>query len=325
MIDLTLDSILIPYIDGYTQPFGTMIEKTHANKGGLSTREVNNNIISAFGKMRPVIISFDEETSNRVEYDARLLINAESQITLILHNASYMGCTINIINQTALTHTLSCTSVSQNTPIIPANTQIELLWNGTAWQNTLAPAVGKEIIQYPTEKSPELLYPCTSWQEVNLGGAFLRSYKENVSAEFIEEGDSLIPQSQGTAKNGLYFEPGRTSASDPKLYSDTEPQTNRPQFNGGKPSHYHTISAPVSDTTVVARNDDVLDASNNWYDRSSVVEVTGMPTSSSAQISFSGKTTGTHYHSYTPAGTISSTDPETRPINYTVKVWKRIA
>lgn len=328
MIDLTLNSLWIPNIDGYTPPFGTKVNTTHANKGGLSTRETNNNIISAFAKMRPILISFSEITSE-VEFDARLMINATDEITLALGNGTYAGCVVSIINDTAFSHTLSCTSVSETTDIIEAHNQLELIWNGTKWQNLLAPAVGKQVPQYPTEKAPSVLYPCTKWEEVNYNGAFFRSAGGSAEGYISDPLATLTPQSQQTRGNQLSFVSGRTSSSDPKLYTDTEPSTNRPRFNGGKPTHWHITKARVNwDGGSIGSHEDCPIAYQTYAGYST--EELSSPISmecqfNSATMNFSGSTSGSHKHTYTPFGTIVSDDIETRPINYTMKIWKRIA
>ena len=109
MIDLTLDSILIPDITGYTPPFGTKVARTAVNKGGLSTQEVNNNIIASFVKMRGVVVGTSDTTS-RIEYDAKIIIEAAEPITLTLGNATYRGCRVTLVNNTEFTHILSCDS-----------------------------------------------------------------------------------------------------------------------------------------------------------------------------------------------------------------------
>lgn len=311
MIDLTLNSITIPDISGYTPPFGKKKSRGIADKGGLTTREVNNNIIATFSKMRGVIVSLNEETSQHIEHDAKLYINATSSITLIVHSADYVGCTLSLINLTNLQHTLQISAVSQCSKILLPHQQLELVWDGTYWLNITAPAVGKTIIQYPQEKSPVLLYPCTAWEEVvKYNGAFFRTYKENISDEFIaNEEDELTPQLQGTAKNGLSI----SWAS-----SETEANTSNPSFNGGKPTHGHDFEVAQH----WGKYDYIKSSDSYTYDYYPHKLSTTTTTSS---VSLSGRTSGSHYHSMSPAGTITSDSSETRPDNYAIKLWKRIA
>ena len=74
MIDLTLDSMLVPALEGYKPVVGKKIEYTALNKGGLSTQQVVENIALPFVKQRSVIID-KSETSSVIEYDASIMIN----------------------------------------------------------------------------------------------------------------------------------------------------------------------------------------------------------------------------------------------------------
>lgn len=311
MIDLTLNSIMIPDITGYTPPFGKKKSRDISNSnGGLTTREVNNNIIAPFSDMRGVIVSINEETSE-LQHDAKLYINAEEEITLTIRSASYIGCSLTIINLTEYEQTLVCTSVTQASKVLLPYQQLELIWNGTAWVNISAPPIGKIIVQYPKEKAPKLLYPCTSWEEVTYlyGGAFFRTYEENVSDEFIEEGETLTPQVQGTAVNGL-----RISWSS----GETESNTTNPTFNGGRPEHVHYFRS-----TQHGGSYDYRKSSDSYtYDYFPHKLST---TTTTATVSLSGGTSGSHNHSMSPAGTIGSDSSETRPDNYAIKMWRRIA
>ena len=311
MIDLTLNSIKIPDISGYTNPynFGTKITSNIVNKGGLSTREVNNNIISAFGKMRAIAISVDETTS-QIEYDAKLYINAESSIQLTLSAATYYGCVVSIINTTNLTHTLSCTYLNVENQYIQPNSTIELIWEGDYWSNISAPTIGEFVVQYPQEKSPTEIYPCTTWQEVNYNGAFFRTYKENVSDEFISNG-TLTPQSYKTAVNGLTFSGQEV---------ETEKQSTRPSYSK-EISHSHPITMKVDSIRNQTSNDCLFAVGISGSQSTIKANVAYTNT---GYLNFSGSTSGKHKHSATPTGTVTSTDTETRPVNYTVKVWERI-
>lgn len=135
MIDLTLDAILIPDLTGYVNPlnFGTKITTTPDNHGGLSTLQVNNNILAPFSLMRGVSISTSEQTSE-VQYDAKLILeNTTGEITLTLGNGQYAGCKVCIINRTTTDHVLSCTYVAQSCPKILKKTNLNLIWNGDYW------------------------------------------------------------------------------------------------------------------------------------------------------------------------------------------------
>ena len=314
MIDLTLDSILIPDITGYTNPynFGSKVPWTPAAKGGLSSRETTNNVIAAFGKMRAIAVSVNETTSN-VEYDAKLYINAESSIILTLGNSTYYGCVVNIINSTNLTHTLVYTksgSVQGTITLLPL-VNFELMWNGTTWQNITAPAVGEFVSQYPTEKEPSLIYPCTSWIERIYNGAFFRGFELNVSNPFIMEGQTLTPQGYKTDVNGVRFTGSEV---------DTGTQSDNPDFSA-ETTHSHN--------TRICLGAAIADADHDGFQAPKTQSITGWHTetseTSTGYMTFSGSTSGHHSHSVTPTASITSTDTETRPKNYTFRIWERTA
>ena len=97
MIDLTLNSVLHPDLVGLKPPFGTIIERTAENKGGLSTAQTDNNMAMPFALMRPVTVAISDTTS-KVEYDAKLLLTGDTPLTIHLDDAAYEGCTVTIVN-----------------------------------------------------------------------------------------------------------------------------------------------------------------------------------------------------------------------------------
>lgn len=98
MIDLTLNSFLHPDLVGLKPPFGTIIERTVENKGGLSTAQTDNNMAMPFSLMRPVTVATSDTTS-KVEYDAKILVTGRSEVTITLDRAVYEGCRITITNR----------------------------------------------------------------------------------------------------------------------------------------------------------------------------------------------------------------------------------
>lgn len=98
MIDLTLNSFLHPDLVGLKPPFGTIIERTAENKGGLSTAQTDNNMAMPFALMRPVTVA-NSDTTSRVEYDAKLLLTGSSEVTITLDRAMYEGCRLTVTNR----------------------------------------------------------------------------------------------------------------------------------------------------------------------------------------------------------------------------------
>ena len=316
MIDLTLNSILIPDITGYTPPFGTKVARTPINKGGLSTQEVNNNIIASFVKMRGVVVTVSDSTSV-IEYDAKLLIEAESAITLTLGNATYRGCKVSIVNTTSFTHTLICTSVSTNAPIILPNTSFEIIWTGTAWKSLSAPAVGKRVTQFPQEEPPSTTYPCTKWELLSFDGAFFRTEGTNAE-QFIDKTGVLSAQGDqnkkhyhtgsadsfsGSTKNAQGTDGWELTSS---IYSNAGRGVITQGFSGGGNNKPLYLTGGGSDYR----------PGYEWGDQNA-----------DTQIGFSINITH-HSHSYSHGHSLSINKDggtEARPVNYTVRIWKRIA
>ena len=130
-IDLTLNGIKIPAISGYTPPFG--VKKA---SGGLTTQEVNDNVIAPFVKERPIQVA-ESSTTTAVEYDAKLVI-AASGVTLGMGNGSYFGCKVLI--RPNYSFTLQYTGRTGGTPAtatmsitVNSTQNIEMIWDGVAW------------------------------------------------------------------------------------------------------------------------------------------------------------------------------------------------
>lgn len=321
-MDLTLNSIMIPNLRGYTPPFGTKVTtgidpySGLNNKGGLNIQQVNDNIIAPFVKMRAVTVSAIDSTGT-IEYDAKIFINAATAITLTIGAASYVGCKVTIINSTNLVHTLLYPSTEggstvQKTSTILENALIKIMWNGTTWQNVSAPSIGKRIIQYPQEKYPSVIYPCTSWEEITeYDGAFFRTFKQGVSEAFTEEGQTLAFQNESISARDLSFSGSPTTSTK---------QTSNNSYKLSA-THYHTVTY-LGRKGTGSSGISTFDTSS--HDAESIIVDAATVDSKSItipQITVSG----THKHSFTPSGTIISTGSETRPKNLTIKIWQRTA
>ena len=144
-IDLTLDSLKIPNING-TFPFGTKITPTDLNKGGLSTAEVNSNIMMPFMQMRPKVCTADSTTS-QVEYDAKIVFNAPTGVTpsagytLTMGDGTYIGCTVTYTNLMEYACTVKQSDGTTTLFSVPAGKTMSAMWTGTAWRWTTTGSV----------------------------------------------------------------------------------------------------------------------------------------------------------------------------------------
>lgn len=175
--------------------------------------------------------------------------------------------------------------------------------------------LGFVYVQYPQKKAPSTLFPTLSWQEIYYSGAFFRASGTG-AAPFIISSGTLSPQPQGTSttdlsitKNGSVYGNSQTVAnslvtvghghSPVRLGSGSEA--------GSYTSHYAFFGSPSyfsqNDTGYTSSSSDPNDPQYMWHGHS----YTFTP-SVGNDLSFS----------------FSSTDTETRPVNYTIKLWKRV-
>lgn len=159
--------------------------------------------------------------------------------------------------------------------------------------------VGVTYTQYPGQKSPnELWGQYSTWEELNYGGAFFRSAGGNASA-FIEEGQTLSPQGQATALNGI-------SGKSQTIY--TGGAIDLSSTDGVEMNHSHTVS-----TTDIHAGAHMSNCASN---ADHVSTIRNIP---------SGGVNLRHRHSATFTPSLQSTDTETRPNNFTIRVWVRTA
>lgn len=230
-------------------------------------------------------------------------ITAGQSISVILEDCVKLGCTVTFINSTAITHTLSCNSVAANKlSTIQPNAFFKIAWNGSKWQNIVAPGVGKRITQYPQEEAPTDVYPCTSWEEISYDGAFFRASGGNAAA-FIEKSGNLSKQES------------QNKAHSHEMDSAGEHNHNRGNMEisgaisglgsnmGTSGAHYVSNSYSGSNPRMVTDND-------------------ARTISFLASRTWTGNTSKNGSHSHTVHDDGGS---ESRPENYTIRIWKRTA
>lgn len=229
MIDLTLNSFLHPDLVGLQPPFGTIIERTAENKGGLSTAQTDNNMAMPFALMRPVTVATSDTTS-KVEYDAKLLLTGSSEVTITLDKAAYDGCRLTVTNRTTAVAIITAEKiegVSGGRIDLRINSVLELNYtesDGWIYSNSIvgeiriltethAPvgwlicdSTEYDIPQYPRLAPILLKLPFNAgvtdgrFRVPDLRGRFLQGNKENLG-EMIEAG---LPNITGTVGGGIY-------------------------------------------------------------------------------------------------------------------------
>lgn len=152
-IDLTLESFQVPALAEYTPPVGTK-----KPEGGLSTREVNDNIMMPWLKQRPVEITENSTTKasgvqsvNPVQFNGMFVFTASSRVQFTLDGASFVGCTATFMNTSAYIQDVSGINLTvPATPTYDAHTvhpngRITLVWTGTEWLREEKFGIGKQI------------------------------------------------------------------------------------------------------------------------------------------------------------------------------------
>ena len=144
-IDLTLDALKIPNING-TFPFGKKITQTELNHGGLSTTEVNSNVMLPFMQMRPKVCDENSDTT-QVEYDAKIVFNApagttpSAGYTLTMGVGTYIGCTVIYTNLMEYACTVKQSDGTTTLFSVPAGKTMSAMWGGSSWLWTTAGSV----------------------------------------------------------------------------------------------------------------------------------------------------------------------------------------
>lgn len=161
--------------------------------------------------------------------------------------------------------------------------------------------IGVTYTQYPQQKSPnELWGDISTWEELDYSGAFFRS-SGGCANGFATDEDTLSNclQAQATAKNGLEVCSAASGGTACKTSSDG--------------THCHLGGIAVSNTNA----GDVM----YGYESNSATGAVAAFTATYYKYRAKTSCTGSHSHSVY----LSSTNAETRPVNYTVKIWVRTA
>lgn len=195
MIDLTLNSLLVPDILGYAPPFGHKVTTTPENKGGLSTQQVNDNILLPFATQRAIKITATDTTS-KIERDARLVITGDN-VTLTISSDAFAGCKLSILA------TKSATVVINDTPFTMAQgSSQDVIYTGDKWTG-LYPAMGEKAVQFPGQPTPSELYMATEWENISsqYAGQFFRAEGGDAVA-FGQTQEEGLPNITGSVEVG---------------------------------------------------------------------------------------------------------------------------
>lgn len=145
VLDLTLDALQIPGLPTFTPAFGTK----KANGVGLSTTEVNANMLMPWNRQRPYTIAENSSTSV-VEADACIVIAMGATITL--GDGGFTGVRVLLINTTPLAIQLI---TGQEVGFILPYQTIEVMWFEDCWYVCDGHMVGEIInVTFPLTVMP---------------------------------------------------------------------------------------------------------------------------------------------------------------------------
>jgi hypothetical protein len=136
---------MIPALPGFTPTFGTKKES-----GGLSTSEVNGNVLMPFAKQRPLVVT-ENSTTTAIEADCRFVITAAGT-TLSLGDVVFAGCEVVVVNGSSGNVTVSFSGTSIT--LTPGD-KAELISNATSWlatQTAMSTPTANRIAQFDANK-----------------------------------------------------------------------------------------------------------------------------------------------------------------------------
>lgn len=320
-----------------TEPIATRDDEANMADGyGLTWDAATKSIKTTFipsGAVLPENIQGDTTISSIVA-DRCFYITASTACVLTLPNAATVGTKVRVINTTNLTHSLSLTSVGSSSPHVLPMANIEIMWNGTAWQSICGKSVGDVYVQYPGQNTPEDVQPCTSWLLVKYGGAFFRTEGGNAK-DFLDplnvttsDGVSFTVTSMNIAAKN--FNIGDFIAYDGEFKTVTKINNSTTAQTGT-----YTLTSFTVDSAFVAPGGDYANLTNviilqpdtfQGHEHQSGCYTDG---SGCGRFTQSGNPNGTQVGTVRIAPNGTNGTPrygnETRSINVSCKIWKRIA
>lgn len=286
--------------EGDTQPLATRAESSQMADGAPVIWNGAASRLETQGGIRvTVTTSFN---TGAIGYDKTILITAGAPIILTLGNGAYAGIEVKIINATDREHTIRGTTARDADSVLMARQIQTIIWNGSKWEGKSCPRLKEVYVQFPQQDSPQNLFICTKWTEISYSGAFFRASGGNAAA-FIEKSGVLSKQA------------GNIQAHNHKM------------------NHDHGSTGDMSDNS--SGYTGVGDRNGNG-----AIRCTG-PFSYKRYVNgnirqFAPSTNADEYclfmniaHSHTvpkySGNTADAGGSETRPENYTIRVWKRTA
>ena len=340
-IDCTLDSLLLPALGTYSNEFGTK-----KLKGGLSTKECCDDTMLPFRKMRPYEVNEDSETTE-IQHNAVFVVKTVG-VTLTLHDSSedFLGCEARVINVSDGAVTVKGGVSGLDGGLdgieIPAKREETFLFLSDGWHSMFSGyknvitqeiadkavtnskiadgtveaeklaisvfnmnyPIGFTYVQFPQQASPnELWGNISTWKVVDYDGAFFRAEGTNANA-FIEKSGVLSKQNQSLQSHSHTIN-----------HTHTRGTMNITGQIAGAPCGNNLFSSSYANGAFslvgwgYGKTKGV-----DWNPDSSLIA------NFVASRTWTGETSGPSDNNSGSTG-----DTETRPSNYSVRIWKRTA
>ena len=296
------------FTDDHGTAFAGTAETSVGESGNLITSfavanefaNVANIVDNKFADMANATNEQYNEYNNSFNEVNNSLNNVNNKIDNDISNLAVSFTTNNLSAENATANNLDVSNITVN-KITGTNGQVIGRVDGNVkWVNVIDISdlaiidavwpIGVIYTQYPQQRSPQEIFPNTTWEELDYDGAFFRASGGNSEA-FIEESGVLNKQNQSIQSHNHNF-----------------------AWNGEHnhdiidPGHSHTYLRGDSDSGPIHGST----YSSRWF----------------GYVQTSRETTGISVNSATIniSGTTDSTgSDETRPSNFTIRIWKRIA
>lgn len=325
MIDLTLDAMLVPALEGYKPVVGKKIEYTALNKGGLNTQQVVENIAMPFVKQRSILVE-ESATSSVIEYDASIMISGEN-VTLTLDRGVSPGIEIQVMClKPAKIRYIGITQNSEGlqntlTDELNAFALANYIWTGTSWFCSSAPGIGAVKEQLPGTPEPFRVYG-GQWSELKLAGMSLRAAGGDARPftnpmKVTVSDTSIIVDSSDTESNLSLS----TLAVGDLLIGDEEYRTVT-AIDGNTITVDEGFTSPYITTVLIGQNDQLQ---GHQHSLEGVLSSSGVNKNRDPR---AGIYFGVMNNTGSPISDGTNGEPrvgnETRGKNLTVRYWKRI-
>ena len=316
-----------------TQPMATREEEANMIDGyGVTWNSTKKCLETSFIPSTVIPQNIQADTTiTGIVADRCVYITAANAITLTLANASQVGIKIRIINTTSLTHTLSLNSVSINVPHILPMANVEIMWNGVAWQHIGGCAVGETFEQKPQCDSPFDIFPCSGWVElISHNGAFYRSANAPTTLYTL---DAVTFYADVERLNPVDWSGIKNADGTPGTVSDT----GNTQFNsrGEEMKIYAGSWTSGNAAAYINKTDDLivqqegLPNITGGFQSTDLRQLTGCFYEDPGRIDGTYDSAGsfTKYCNFdaSRSNSIYGNSNHVTPVNYSIRIWKRIA